>query len=594
MKNNPLSHKDYQIFMLKSLLWLSLAWGAFTLAIVGFFYASLIWISVGIFGIWLVKKAKEINMSLKISKELVIASTISLLVVICFTFFSDPSVFTGRDQGSFSEAAARLAQNHKLSFQTPASNEFFKLHEAGRALNFPGFYYNTSGQLVTQFSLVYISWLALFFAVFGVTGFAIANSLLLFTFFLSLYLLLRLFLKISSTIPVMILASTSFVFMWFSKLTLSENIAMPLLWLSILSLMMFLKSKRKLHYFMFLASSFLLCFARIEGAAFLVASIIVIICNKDTRQFFKNNLFGNIFAPIIFLLTIFASNFYVDFYFYKEIIKALLPTISSPQAQYLGQIKNNFLPHFYLTKIFYLYGLLGFFIVGTISAAFLFWKEKFYELVPFFITLPTFIYFFDSEISPDHPWMLRRFMFSLLPVAIFYTGLLVGKLLENESLKIKTLGSLVVMTLLIMNMPSFSNYLFYSENNSLLSQTQQLSTKFGNNDLVLIDQQASGDGWSLLSGPMSYLYGKNAVYFFNTQDLSKLDTSKFNNVYLIAPEQQVSFYVNSTIGKRLTEVDNYNLKTTRLDITRVSKLGDVILPEKEDVNISGKIFKISK
>jgi hypothetical protein len=599
MKNIHLSFKDYQLFLLKSLLWIGLAWGAFAFALVGFFYASLIWVLFGASLFWLTRKALEIKMPMRISREFLMVSIASLFVVTVFSFFSQPSVFTGRDQGSFSEAAVRLAQNHKLEFSTPTSTEFFKLHESGRALNFPGFYYTKNGALITQFSLVYIAWLALFFAVFGTTGFIIANGFLLLSFFLSFYLTLRLFIKASSAFPVMLLVATSFIFMWFSKFTLSENMALPLVWMTVLSLMLFLKNHRKLHYLVFLSSVFLLCFTRIEGIAFLVSSIIIISLNKNAREFVKENVIFGFFLPALILLAAFIANIYVDTYFYKEILKALLPTITTPQAKLLGDIKNNILPAFYGEKIFYLYGLLGFFIISAISIAFKLWKKEFYKLVPFFLALPTFVYFFDSQISPDHPWMLRRFAFSLAPVAIFYTGLFLGRLFETapqekNSSNSKKIAVAIFAILLIMNLPAFLKYVAYIENKDLLAQTKTLSDKFSANDLILIDQQASGDGWSMLAGPMNFLYGKNAVYFFNNADLSKLDTSKFSNVYLVVSDQKVPFYKNSTLGEKLTQIDKYTFNTTRLDTEKNSTLAKISLPEKKATAINGKIFKVSR
>ena len=600
MSSDELSPKDYQIFSLKTLLWLSLAWGGFVSALAGFFYASIILTVVGIAGVWLTVKALKLGVSLRISRELMFASMTFLVVVIVFSVFSEPSVFTGRDQGSFSNAAVRLAQSHKLEFSTPASSEFFKLHEPGRALNFPGFYYTKTGGLITQFSLVYIAWLALFFAVFGATGFIIANGLLLFTFFLSFYLLLRLFLKTSSAIPIMLMTMTSFVFMWFAKFTLSENMALPLVWMTILSLMLFLKNQRRLYYLVFLSSAFLLCFTRIEGIAFLVASIVVISLNEKANAFIKEKTTTRFLLPALLLLMAFIANIYIDAYFYKEILKALLPSVTSPQAKYLGEIKNSVLPNFYTEKIFYLYGLLGFFIVGAISTVFHFWKKEFYKLVPFFVILPTLIYFFDSQITPDHPWMLRRFSFSIVPAAIFYTGIFLGAWLEKTdrtkktSSKLSILAVLIMTLLLAMNLPAFLKYVTYAENRDMLSQTQAISSKFSSNDLILVDRQASGDGWSMLAGPMSYLYGKNAVYFFNNQDLAKLNTSAFSNVYLITSNEQAPFYRSSTIGGKLTQVDEYTINTSRLDIQQSNTLDKVLLPEKKAISISGKIFKVAK
>ncbi|MEI7891237.1 MAG: hypothetical protein WCI36_04715 [bacterium] len=599
MRKKEISSDDYQIFLINSLLWLILVAGGLLLTLVGFFYASFAWIAIGVVAFLFKKRAHDAGISLRISKELLIVITATVAVVTTFAFFTEASVFSGRDQGSFSEAAARLAQNHQLSFTTPSSNEFFKLHEPGRALNFPGFYYNNNGSLVTQFSLTYISWLALFFAIFGIKGFVIANAILLWIFSVSFYLLLRMFVKRFAASVMMILAGTSFVFMWFSKFTLSENIALPLLWMMIVSLMLFLRKQQALSYLIFLLSASLLCFARIEGAAFLITSSIVIFLHKDARHFVASKIKSRLIIPIIVLLLLVLANSFVDFYFYKEIIKALLPTVKTPQAQYLGIAKNNVLPNFYNIKIFYLYGMLGFFIVALYGIINNFWREKFHKLIPFFVVLPTFIYFFDSQITPDHPWMLRRFVFSLFPLAIFYSGMVLSRMLQpkkqitNES-RTRSLGFLLAIALFAMNMPAFLKYATYSENKGLLSQAEKLSLKFQSNDLILIDQQASGDGWSMLTGPMSYLFKKNAVYFFNNQDLAKLDFSKFDNVYLVSAEKQSLLYKNSTIGEKLTLVDHYSLSTTRLDITKASKGESMYLPEKKNVTITGNIYKIAK
>lgn len=595
MKNFEISSKDYQLYLFKSLLWLSLAWGGFALTLVNFFHAWIAWSFFLAVTIYLTVRAAKNNFSLKPSKEFFLVSLFFLIVVSFFSYYSTPTVFTGRDQGSFTEAAIRLSQNHQLEFSTPTGSEFFKLHEPGRALNFPGFYYTNDGNLVTQFSLAYITWLALFFSIFGIVGLTIANAVLLFSFFISFYLLSRLFLKTFSALPTTLFAVSSFVFMWFSKMTLSENIALPLLWTSIFSLMLLLKNPRKLTYLIFLLSTFLLCFARIEGIAFLLTSALIIFFNKESRQYLAKQTLWRFLLPAGIFLLFFALNFYNDFYFYKEIAKAILPDITSPKAKYLGEIKNYVLPDFYIQKVFYLYGLLGFFILGAFSIIKSFWKKEFYALVPFFVTLPSFIYFIDDQISPDHPWLLRRFMFSLAPVAIFYSGLLIGRLIEKKKLiSCKILALPLTIGLLVGNMPAFLKYINFSENQNLLSQTETLSQKFSDNDLVLVDQRATGDNWSMISGPLNFLYGKNAVYFFNIQDLARLDTSRFENIYLITPNSQISYYRSSTIGPKLNDKGAYIFNSTKLETQSNSPLAKISLPEKKTFHVDGRIFKIEK
>ena len=199
----------------------------------------------------------------------------------------------------------------------------------------------------------------------------------------------------------------------------------------------------------------------------------------------------------------------------------------------------------------------------------------------------------------DQPWMLRRFMFSLMPLAIFYSGLFIGQMLEKKFTE-KRRGFLFAMSILIAvvligaNLPAFFSYLTFSENKELISQTQALSEKFTDNDLILVDRGTTTDGWDMISDPMSFLYGKNAVYFFNNNDLAKLNLRRFNRVYLITPDNQVSFYLNSTIGKLLTEKNTYSFAFSKLNIDQNNPLKKIDFPEKKEIVVTGKIFEISK
>ena len=600
MKATKLSSVDYQIFLFKALFWLGAAWISFLAALGGFFYAPLIWILIFIFGAYLTYYfVFKCRYSMRPSHEMLIISGLSLLAVIIFSFFVAPTVFSGRDQGAISEAAVRLVQNHTFEFSTPASTEFFKIYGPGRALNFPGFYYTSQGNLTTQFPLVYIVWLALFYSLFGVFGFIVANAILLLIFLISFYLLARLFLNTESALPTFLFVITSFAFMWFLKFTLSENMALPILWLSILTLMLFLKKFRELYYFIFLASVMLLFFTRIEGIAFLTVSIIIILCSKDAREFIKENTLSRFILPAIFFIAVFITNIFRDLSFYREIARAILAPFISSQARYLDVLENSALPAFYIEKVFFIYGLFGFFAVGAIGICFYIWKKEIYKLIPFFIILPTFIYFFNAHITTDHPWMLRRFLFSLLPAAIFYAGLLLGQGLKNKDKSkkgknIAILSGIFTFLLIGANLPAFLNYLTFSENKNLLDQTKLLTNDFSSSDLILIDRETTNDGWTMLSGPLSFLYGKNAVYFFNTNDFSKLDLKKFNNIYLIAPNKQASYYLNSTLGDRLTLKNTYDFKFSKLNIQQNAPNKAISFPEKKETSISGKIFKIMK
>ncbi|MCX6765914.1 MAG: hypothetical protein NT136_03060 [Candidatus Moranbacteria bacterium] len=626
MGNENNAFGDNRIFIIFALFWVFLGWLGFILALAGFFYIGLIIayfiLAIPVSVYYFVKKP-----GFRMPKEIVGVSLFIFMAVTIFSFFATPTIFSGRDQGAISEAAVRLAQNHRLEFSTPASSEFFKIYPApkykfancinnwnkdrgnknfleskiasiwcgasasGKALNFPGFYYTPNGNLVTQFPFPYISWLAIFYSLFGLIGLIVANAVLLFLFLLSFYILARLFSDKSPSLLLLLLTFTSFSFSWFFKFTLSENMALAILWISIFALLNFLRKQDNLNYFFYISSAFLLVFVRIEGILFLATGLAVIFFFSKTRDYIKNDLLRKIIIPLIILAGLLFWNFTKDIYFYKEMARALLTTFSSGSLETKAGIG---LTVSYFLQVFLIYGLFSFFILGTIGIIYFLKKREWEIMVPLFIVLPSFWYLINSNISPDHPWMLRRFVFSILPAFIFYSILFLAIWKEEgRNKRKKLLFVLVIVILLLFNLPSFLKFATFSENKDLLKQTAELSQNFSARDLVLVDRQASGDSWAMISGPLSFLLGKNAVYFFNPSDLEKINQEKFNRTYLIVPEENIGFYENSDSGKKLKFFRDYNLKTQRLTVEENQK-PLVILPDKKIIEVKGKIFEISR
>jgi hypothetical protein len=127
--------------------------------------------------------------------------------------------------------------------------------------------------------------------------------------------------------------------------------------------------------------------------------------------------------------------------------------------------------------------------------------------------------------------------------------------------------------------------LSFSSNKNLLPQVKVLSEKFNNSDLILIDREATGDAWSMMTGPMNFLYNKQAVYFFNPEDLNKLDLTKFNRVYFIIPDKNIDFYKKFGLYSRLAVKEDYVIKNNVLDTSN-----QFDLPGKRDIIITGKIY----
>ena len=568
---------------------------AFFLALFGFFY-EYFFEAYLIFGISFLLRLL-LKKRFRLSREMIAIIAISLLASMLFTVPSVPTIFSGRDQGSISEAAIRLAQNHQLEFSTPASQEFFKIYGQGKALNFPGFYYTDSGNLITQFPLAYISWLAVFFSLFGLAGLTIANALLFILFLTSFYLLWRIFVPRRCAAIGILLLLTSFSFSWIAKFTLTENMALALLWFSILSLISFLQKNEKLAYWSFFLSSALLIFVRIEGIIFFAFSFLAILLSLPTREYLKKNIFKLFILPVFFLFIIFVINFGISLGFYKEIGKALFNSAGNGIIDINTSVstwEKYIYPALYILKIYLLYGLLGFFTAGIAGIIYFIKQKKYSILIPLLVVFPSFIYLIDSNISADHPWMLRRFVFSILPTFIFYTVIFLGQLRANSKKGIRSLALIIAFVLLCGNIPAFALHLDFSENKNLLGETETISQNFSSTDLILVDRLASGDGWAMLSGPMNFIFGKNSVYFFNPQDFDKLNLEKFDRIYLIVPEKSIDFWKQSVLYPRMHFWKNYSLQTQRLENNEDAKNLELKFASKKYKTVSGAIFEIEK
>lgn len=132
-----LSSSDEAILNRVSASWMIFLFGAFFLAIGGVFTNNAVWtLSLGVILGTLVALWK-----LRPSRELTAVGALALVLSLIISFPSSPSVFSGRDQGSYAEAAIRLAHDGALRSHTPlAAEDFFHIYGEGKAFNVPGFF----------------------------------------------------------------------------------------------------------------------------------------------------------------------------------------------------------------------------------------------------------------------------------------------------------------------------------------------------------------------------------------------------------------------------------------------------------------------
>ncbi|EKE11340.1 MAG: hypothetical protein ACD_15C00104G0018 [uncultured bacterium] len=593
--NIKIDLNKHQLFTIFGLFWVILGWFGLVLSLLGIFYTAFFvgYIFLGIaFFVYIFSFNKG---KIEIQPHFFWLFILSLVSVFVFSFYTTPTIFSGRDQGSFSEAAIQLSQNHRLTFSFDGQKEFFQIYGPGKALNFPGFIYTAKGELTTQFPLGYITWLSIFYSMSGMNGFMVANSISFIIFIFSFYLVARYYLRPSSSIVATILILTSFAFSWFFKFTLSENLGLMLTWFGTYTFVTFTRTKKRLYLLASLSAFTMLVFSRIEAISFLAIIIFILLVKyKD----WKYLLFVVIGKKILLFIGGFILLYFFNLAFDTQSYISLLKNILHPFISLGSGIKNYssspvsfFDTSIYTVKILFSYGIFSYIALGLIGFFYLWRNKKFESIIPFLIVLPSFIYIIYPSISSDHPWMLRRFVFSVLPISIFYTVYFFDCFFKRRSY-----FHLFCLVLLLTNLAVFIPYLKISPNKGLLKQVEEISNNFKSTDLILVDRDATGDGWSMMTGPMNSQFGLQAAYFFNSKDLNKIDRKKFSSIYFIIPDEKIEFYRQEGLLKKIIPIKNYSLEIRNLDIQIGTKknlyASPIKLPEEKERIVSGKIYQL--
>jgi len=583
-------------FSLFGITLVAFGWLAFFLAVTGLFRnwiiisLALVLSSAFAYSIFLFHRKK-----IRLSRDFSLVIILSFIVVVIFSYFTVPTIFTGRDQGSLSSAAISLVQNHSLKSSFPAEYQFFKIYGAGAALNFPGFYYTQDGALISQFPLGYISWLAAFYAVFGLAGLVIANAFSFFLFSISFYAVAKNYLAPRSALITLALVFSSFVFSWFFKFTLSENLAMALLWFGLAQFLLFWKKEDRLNFFSFLFSFGLLLFVRIEAIAFLAIALFLIFLKNKKKMPLIKKLFlqKEILAIIILVLLAFLASLYANSAFYTTLAKGFLNSFNFYNADPSEAMPYPLAGTFYLLRVFAAYAILTYVILALFTLFYFLKKKDFEKLLPYFILLPVFFYLINPSISLDHPWMLRRYVFALIPLCILYSTIFLTHLLKKDQF-----FYIFAFFLFLTNMMIFFPFLGVRENPTLLSQIEKLSQNFDDNDLILVDRNATGNPWAMMTGPLNLIFKKQAVYFFNPADLEKIDLSRFGKVYLIVPDDNLAFYRENGFLNNFITIKSYSLENfslNEIDQPRKERYSNsVLIPPYLKNYIYGNIYMLKQ
>ncbi len=582
------------IFELMFLVWSGIVLVSIILAILGIFYPFIIGLYfIGVlFWLWRLQQQSKIIIKFYSTKERILLTGL-ILWVSFLSAFTVPTIFGGRDEGSLSTSAFLINQDHSLSHQSKSINTFAKIYGEGKALNFPGFFYQKNGTnnfvLRSQFLPGYSSYLANFAYSSKVNLLKFANALPLIIFLLAFFSVSKQITKSDkfSFLAVIGLATTIPLALFY-KFTLSEIFFASLLWPGLYFLIKYLQNSSKnfeliLFWFIFIP---LLptVFIRIESFAIIFILVLILILKKHSKLHLPKYQIPILLIILLSVVSIVLfNNFFVATLkgFFSSLLNANPSTSENLTAH---SLIPKMWQNFYALKVFYIYNLIPFFVLGVLGIIKLFREKKWLYLMPAFLLGVTGIYFIDANISLDHPWMLRRFVFTLIPLGVLYTIVL----FQRYPLRQKRISNLILTVLIVSNVLMVGPFITFKQNDGLLNQVKLLSTKFQANDLVLVSQKSSGSGWSLISAPLRTVLQKQAVYFFNPNDFAKIDINNYNHIYLITSKEEIPLYKQILSLSKIKKKENYSLQNQYLEPTK----NPLQFPKTITTKTSGVIYKL--
>ncbi len=408
---------------------------------------------------------------------------ISLIIII----FPHDS-FGGRDEGAYSSLAIMLARNNNLSIPS---------YLYGAPINHEVPSNQNLGFLSTP---AYIVWLATQKVLFGTEWMLKSNVILVFLGLCSLFLVSSLITKKSLAFITVLLFSTCMPFLWFSRETMTENMAFFLLWFLILSLFLFIKTKKNYFLASLFLSSWLFSFTRNEGLFIQIPVLIIFTTILLIRKIISKK---KIFIISIIYISLIIFSFFVN--------NRLLPLNKNLNVVDTLTNLNNYmgvssfvrlgdkisvftfqmLSKQNLSLAIYSFPLVIILIIVSKKRVI---KDKILYFCILGIISVEFLKLINPSATLEQPWMYRRYLYALLPFGYLSFSILLNKIVGQKFL-VSIVCSLLLINLIL------SNKIITLKNNWLITKkidklTQSISTK----DFVIIDGYVLGNYY-----PMSYI-----------------------------------------------------------------------------------------
>jgi len=445
--------------------------------------------------------------------------------------FAHESFLSGRDDGEYSNWAYYLAQHGTYRLKDTGIPEALMTAPVRPGITKPDLHFG------------YISWLALHGAFLGIEGIKIGNFLPLIIGLLSLYFIGKKIGNKKAGIFTILMLSTSFVLIWYSRQTMTETFSLTLIWFAILSLLKAYQEDKSNLLVISLLSLGLFLFTRPEGMWIFTMLLVVIpflYLSQGKRWLLNKKI---LFVLAIILLFFFYYSFVIQPVYFSAILKGIEIFIASPITKTADLFRRTFEistgedisfiskhPTLYILNILGAYNMLLPILLSipVILKAFFSWRRQKNTLILLicFLVAPTFVFLFMVTLFHDHPWMLRRYLPTIFPLSC----LLAALFLEKFSGKFKyILLFLILADNLLISAPILT---FAQFNGIVNSQIKNIAEVLPNEAIILGERKALG-----FTAPLRFIFGKRTIFTYSEEVNNFLNKVTSQSVYVVAAEE---------------------------------------------------------
>lgn len=491
-----------------------------------------------------------IKKDIKLIPHLNIAVLLVILLISLILIFFPHDSFGGRDEGMYSGLAIILSKYHNFSvpqylFKVPLS-------------------YGTTNQTLTLTTPTYVVWLAAQKVLFGVEWMFRSNVILIFLGLCSLFLVSSLITKKSIAFITVLLSSTCMPFLWFSRETMTENMAFFLLWFLILSLFLFIKTKKSYFLISLFLSSWLFSFARREGLFIQIPVLITLAAILLIRKILPKKKIFLISIIYIFLIVL---SFYINngsspIFGKVSLVSDTLTSFENyvPKTNVISL--GDGLPFFVFQMLSKINLSLAVYSFPLIIVLIIFSRKRIVKNNILYICLlgiisVEFLKLINPSVSPEQPWMYRRYLYAVLPFGYLSLLILLNKFIKQKPLVF------IVCALLIANMTISSRIITLKNNWQITEKIEKLTQIVSVNDFVIIDGYVLGNYY-----PSAYLAYHKEVRNLYTWWVDIGDWQPKERKYQGLPYSRL-FYLsnneNATYqGFKLKKIDTVEIESRQL------------------------------